>query len=68
MILLTHIATYRDGGSKVYRDKNGNRYWENYKITDRKTIDFGKLFCGELGNKVLAKGLYKTDTGLIFDQ
>lgn len=32
LILLTYVATARDGGTIKYVDRNGISYWEDYRI------------------------------------
>ena len=67
IIELKLTGTYKDGGSesyKIYKDKNGNKYWRNYKFGERNTPQYGRLYVGNINNKkrVEAKGTFLIDT------
>lgn len=48
---LTHIGTYKDGGSKSFKDSSGQEYWLNNKFGDKHKNNRGKLFKGNINNK-----------------
>lgn len=59
-IELVHFATYKDGGSKAYRDKEGNEYWRNFEFQNTRALVYAKLYKGSINSKspVLAKGAF----------
>jgi len=48
MTELQYVTTYKDGGSKAFKDKDGNKYWQCFKL-GMKHLE-GQLFKGEVGN------------------
>lgn len=59
-IELKFTGAYRDGGSKGYKDKDGNEYWRNYGIGTRDTPSYAKLYKGNINdsNPQLAVGKF----------
>lgn len=57
---LIHTGTYKDGGSKSFRDKDGNKYWLSFKFGEKNKDIYGKLFIGDINNekRILVKGIF----------
>ncbi len=57
MTELTHVATYKDGGSKAFKDKYGNEYWQCFKLGKEYEQYRGKLFRGRIQDKTFKLAL-----------
>jgi len=65
ILILTLTGRYRDGGSQSYKGSDGKNYWRSFSIGDKNTNKYGKLFVGNINDKirVLAEGTFILSDG-----
>ena len=70
MINLRHTGTYKDGGSKSYKDDKGNEYWFSNKFGEKYREIRYKLFKGNINATPweLARGIFILDNKKIIAQ
>lgn len=67
MIKLRCTGVYKDGGSKSYRDKDNNEYWQDFSIKSKRDGLEGRLYKGNKNDKnsKLAKGEFILEERII---